>query len=110
MPSRRGPTDGAAHEAAIDFEYDDERFARRVGESVRVEVGEIADDRSRADVTRDGRTVHVAVSAADLVALRAGVNTWIRLVQVAEDVAQAGASAGAGKPDDGDGGDRSEVS
>jgi len=91
MASRGTPADGVAHEAAIDFEYDDERRARLVTESVRVEVDEIADDRSRADVTREGRTVHVDVAAADLVALRAGINTWLRLVRVAEDVERAGA-------------------
>ena len=91
MASRGTPADGVAHEAAIDFEYDDERRARLVTESVRVEVDEIADERSRADVTREGRTVRVDVAAADLVALRAGINTWVRLVRVAEDVERAGA-------------------
>ncbi|MFB6091028.1 MAG: KEOPS complex subunit Pcc1 [Halobellus sp.] len=87
MSDRPVPERGTEHAAAIDFEYDDERRARIVAESVGVEVGEIADDRSRAEVTRDGRVVGVDVAAADLVALRAGLNTWVRLVDVAEDVA-----------------------
>ncbi|MFB6092410.1 MAG: KEOPS complex subunit Pcc1 [Haloquadratum sp.] len=95
MASRRGPsTADAAHEAAVEFAYPDERRARTVAESVRVEVDEIADERSRATVTREGRVVRVEVTAADLVALRAGLNTWIRLVRVAEDAAGAGAGGG----------------
>jgi KEOPS complex subunit Pcc1 len=78
------------HSASLSFEYGDERRARAVTESVRVEVGEIDDDRSRATVDRDGRVLSVRVDAADLVALRAGVNTWIRLVEVAERVATLG--------------------
>ena len=72
--------------ASLSFEYGDEATARLVERSVRVEVGEIDDARSRATVSRDGSVVTVDVAAADLVALRAGVNTWTRLVAVAEDV------------------------
>lgn len=76
-----------AHAAALSFTYDDQRRARVVAESVGVEVGEIDDARSSADVTRRDRTVEVSVTAADLVALRAGINTWTRLVAVAEETA-----------------------
>ncbi|WP_411967996.1 KEOPS complex subunit Pcc1 [Haloferax sp. YSSS75] len=78
-----------AHSASLEFDYPDERRARIVERSVAVEVGEIDDARSRARVHRDGRTVVVTVEADDLVALRAGVNTWIRLVETAEAVATA---------------------
>jgi KEOPS complex subunit Pcc1 len=74
----------AAHDATLDFSYADERRARVVERSVGVEVGEIDDARSAATVDRDGRVVRVRVEATDLVALRAGLNTWIRLVDVAE--------------------------
>lgn len=73
--------------ASLSFEYDDERTARVVERSVSVEVGEIDDDRSRATVERAGATVTVHVAAADLVALRAGTNSWTRLVAVAEHLA-----------------------
>ncbi|MFB6131552.1 MAG: KEOPS complex subunit Pcc1 [Salinigranum sp.] len=75
------------HTARFCFEYPDERRARVVADSVRVEVGRIDDDRSRAAVERDGRAVSVLIEARDLVALRAGLNTWIRLVETAERVA-----------------------
>ncbi|MUV58446.1 KEOPS complex subunit Pcc1 [Halogeometricum rufum] len=79
------------HDVTLAFTYPDERRARTVAESVRVEEGAIADDRSAVRVERDGRTVRVTVAAADLVALRAGVNTWTRLVGVAERVADCAA-------------------
>jgi len=80
-------SDDPPHHLSLQFEYDTERRARTVERSVRVEVGEIDDARSTAAVDRDGRTVEVWIGAADLVALRAGTNTWIRLLDVAETVA-----------------------
>jgi KEOPS complex subunit Pcc1 len=75
--------DDAPHVLSLRFEYDSERCARIVERSVRVEVGEIDDDRSAAAVDREGQTVRVRIGAADLVALRAGANTWLRLLEVA---------------------------
>ncbi len=78
-----------AHEASLAFDYDDQRRARVVARSVRREVGEIDGDRSRASVERDGATVRVTVEATDLVGLRAGLNTWLGLLDVAERAATA---------------------
>jgi KEOPS complex subunit Pcc1 len=80
--------DDYPHTIGLSFEYDDERRARLVGDAVAVEVGQIDDDRSTARVSRDGETLRVDVFAHDLVALRAGVNTWVRLVETAEDVCE----------------------
>ena len=46
-------------------------------------------DDDPAAVARDGTTVTVTITARDLVALRAGVNTWTTLVDVAERTAGA---------------------
>ena len=73
-----------ANETVLEFEYDDDATATLVAESVRPEVGEIASDRSTTSLRLDESTVVVTVTADDRVALRAGVNTWIRLVGVAE--------------------------
>jgi len=78
--SSRPPT----HEAVLEFDYPDAERAGRVARSVAVEAGDIEGDRTRATVESEDRTVVVTVSAADLVALRAGVNTWTSLVSVAE--------------------------
>ena len=81
-------TDDAPHRLSLQFDYDTERRARVVERAVRVEVGEIDDARSTARVGRTGRTVEVRIGAADLVALRAGANTWRRLLSVAERMAE----------------------
>ena len=77
------------HRSTFALDYDDERRAHVVAASVAREVGEIDDDRSTTSLTRDGRTVVVVVEAADLVALRAACNTWLSLVSVAEETADA---------------------
>jgi KEOPS complex subunit Pcc1 len=64
-----------------------------VTDAVRVECGEIqretgAADRSATTVEQRGQTVRIKLTASDLVALRAGMNTWLRLVQVAERTVQ----------------------
>ena len=70
----------AVHDAVLTFSYADRDRARIVERSVGREVGEIAGDRTRTTLDRDGATVE----ASDLVALRAGLNTWTTLVAVAE--------------------------
>lgn len=73
-----------AHESTLVFEYDSPHRAATVERSVEREVGEIDGGRSSARVTRDGAVVTVRIDARDLVALRAGQNTWTTLVGVAE--------------------------
>lgn len=88
--------EGFDHRASLSFSYPDQRRARAVADAVSVERGEIskvaqpdaaAETRSATSVERAGATLTVAVRADDLVALRAGLNTWRRLVGVAERVA-----------------------
>jgi KEOPS complex subunit Pcc1 len=72
------------HETVLEFDYPDAQRAARVARSVRVEAGDVDGDRTAVTVERDDATVVVTVTAADLVALRAGLNTWSALVGVAE--------------------------
>ncbi|PSQ49252.1 hypothetical protein BRD15_03805 [Halobacteriales archaeon SW_6_65_15] len=75
---------GRPHDATLSFEYESSARARAVARSISQEVGEIDGDRSAATVERHDDRVVVRVVAADLVALRAGCNTWGSLVEVAE--------------------------
>ncbi len=75
------------HRTTLTFDYDGERAARLVSDAVSVETDEIDDDRSTASVELADDTVIVTVSARDLTAMRAGINTWCRLVSVAETTA-----------------------
>ena len=72
------------HSASYEFTYDSLEAARVVEQSVRVEAGDVTGDRTFASVDRDGATLTVTVDATDLTALRAGTNTWLTLVEVAE--------------------------
>lgn len=81
------------HSTDFVLEYDSVARARTIERSVRVEAGDISGDRSEASVDRKDATVTVTVTATDLTALRAGGNTWLTLVEVAERAASAGAAA-----------------
>ncbi|WP_336361000.1 KEOPS complex subunit Pcc1 [Haladaptatus sp. ZSTT2] len=81
------------HTAILTFEYDDAAYARIVARSVRQELDEIAGNRTSATLAREGATVTIEVSADDLVALRAGCNTWLTLVKTAESLADVGFTA-----------------
>ncbi|RAW46632.1 KEOPS complex Pcc1-like subunit [Halorubrum sp. 48-1-W] len=76
------------HRATLSFEYSDETCASVVADALAPEVGDLDESRSRATVSRDGDIVHVRVAATDLVALRAGMVSWSRLVAVAEGVSR----------------------
>ena len=79
-PERTGPP----HRTVLTLEYADESVARRVERSLRPEIGDIEGDRTTAELSRAGATLWVSVEADDLVALRAGCNTWLTLTSVAE--------------------------
>ena len=74
----------APHQTRLTAEYDSADRARAVERSIRPEIDDIEGDRTTARLSRDGRRVELVVDAADLVALRAGINTWLTLRGVAE--------------------------
>ena len=75
------------HTASLSFEYSTSETARLIERAVRVEVDGLDDDRSTVGVSRTETDLTVDVGADDLVALRAGLNSWLRYVSVAERVA-----------------------
>ena len=83
------------HAATFSLSYRDAERARRVASSIRPEVDDIGGDRTRAAVHLDGTELEIAVEADDLVALRAGINTWLSLVGVAERAGGVGPGADA---------------
>ncbi|MXR53088.1 KEOPS complex Pcc1-like subunit [Halovenus sp. WSH3] len=72
------------HEAVLSFQYDSPEQAARVADAIDPELGEIDDDRSGVRADRDGSALELTVEAEDLVAMRAAINTWCSLVDVAE--------------------------
>ncbi|AFZ72086.1 KEOPS complex subunit Pcc1 [Natronobacterium gregoryi] len=77
----------SSHDATVEFEYDSTARARLVADSVAREIGEIDDDRSQTTIGRTESTVRLEIDANDTVALRAALNTWFSLVDVAEQTA-----------------------
>lgn len=74
------------HEVAIEA-TSDEPTAALIRRSLAPEAIDLGDERAGTRVERDGSTVRVHVRSRDLVALRAGVNTWCGLLRVAEETA-----------------------
>ena len=72
------------HRTVFTFDYADAGRARRVARSLQPELGAIGGDRTTVALSRDGPTLTLTVTAQDLVALRAGCNTWETLTAVAE--------------------------
>ena len=83
------------HEAVFSAVYGTPEQARRVEQALRPEVGDIDGDRTSVGLAREGDSLEVAVRATDLTALRAGLNTWLGLVGVAERAGGLGESEGA---------------
>lgn len=89
-----------AHDAVLEFDYDSPSRARIVADSVAREVGEIDDDRSWTAIDRDGERVTIEIGARDAVALRAALNTWFSLIEVAEETAEIVSRAVSGPESD----------
>lgn len=89
-----------SHETVLEVDYDTPARARLVADSVAREIGEIDDERSRTTISRDDATVVLEIRARDVTALRAALNTWFSLLDVAERVGEIGARS---RPAGGDG-------
>ncbi|NHN63090.1 KEOPS complex Pcc1-like subunit [Haloarcula sp. JP-Z28] len=74
----------APNQTRLTAEYSSADRARAIEQSIRPEINDIEGDRTTARLSRDGQRVELTVAASDLVALRAGINTWLTLRGVAE--------------------------
>lgn len=72
------------HEAVFTAVYGSDQHARHLKRSIEIEAGDIEGERTVATIDRDGDRLTVTIEAADLIALRAGINTWLSLIDVAE--------------------------
>ncbi|WP_226005896.1 KEOPS complex subunit Pcc1 [Natrinema salinisoli] len=80
----------SSHDATLEFDYETRSRAELVAEAVAREIGEIDDERSRTTIEREEARVFIEIDADDVVALRAALNTWFSLIDVAERTADAG--------------------
>lgn len=44
-------------------------------------------ERSRMELKADGSSLHLVINADDIISMRSSLNTWLRLIQVACEVA-----------------------
>ena len=77
------------HTAELRFDYRSPKAAATVAESVDQEIGEIEDDRAGATLSREAAELRIDIEANDLIALRAAMNTWGTLIEVAERVVES---------------------
>lgn len=80
------------HTAEVEFSYGSKHTALVVSNAVSQEVGDIEGDRAMATVEHSKNTVRVHIDATDLIALRAALNTWTSLLDVAETIAFEGST------------------
>lgn len=74
-----------SHRTTLEFFYETPSVAQRVSHAISPEVDDIADERSKTRLSQSGSMLKLTVEAADITALRAGLNTWLSLVRVAEE-------------------------
>jgi len=79
------------HSAVFRFTAPD---ARAIYLSVCQEEGDVGERSSARVRLEDEETLILEVSAADIPALRAALNTWLRLINIAVEVREAALSAG----------------
>ena len=72
------------HRTVFTLAYADAEQADRIARSLAPELDAIDGDRTTATLSREEGTLTLTIEAADLVALRAGCNTWATLTTVAE--------------------------
>jgi tRNA threonylcarbamoyladenosine modification (KEOPS) complex Pcc1 subunit len=78
----------AAARADLVFEFDEPRIAEAVYRALLPECGQPADGRAAASARVRKRVLCLRVEAKDTAALRAAVNTFVRLVKVARDAVE----------------------
>jgi len=72
------------HTILVEFEFG--RPARPVYESLLPELQALPSERSKVSLEGSGDTLKLLIIAEDVVSLRAAVNTWLRLIKIAEDM------------------------
>ncbi|HMK48213.1 MAG TPA: KEOPS complex subunit Pcc1 [Methanocella sp.] len=72
------------HTILVEFELG--RLTRPVYESLRPELQTLPSERSKVSLEGSGDTLKLLIIAEDVISLRAAVNTWLRLIKIAEDV------------------------
>ncbi|MFW5965266.1 MAG: KEOPS complex subunit Pcc1 [Halodesulfurarchaeum sp.] len=74
------------HAITFSFAYGSADRAQRIASAIAPELGEIDGGRTEAALSRREETIELRIEATDPIALRAGANTWLGFLEVAETV------------------------
>lgn len=72
------------HTVFLEFEFGDR--ANIVYESLRPELEAVPSERSKANLSVQEGRLNLFITAEDIISLRAAVNTWLRLIKIAEEM------------------------
>ncbi len=72
------------HTVYVEFEFGP--MARKVYEALGPELQASPSERSRIRLSREGDLLKLFVEAEDVISLRAALNTWLRLIKIAEEM------------------------
>lgn len=78
------------HETTVSLSSQSPDHARLVETALRPEAGDIDSDRTAVEISRTETVLELTIEANDAVALRAGQNTWLGLIEVAEEIHDIG--------------------
>ena len=72
------------HTVYVEFEFGP--LAGNVYEALEPELQASPSERSRIELSREGGQLKLFIEAEDIISLRAALNTWLRLIKIAEEM------------------------
>ena len=72
------------HTVFLEFEFG--QLAAIVYESLKPELAAVPSERSKVEMSVHEGRLNLLITAEDIISLRAAVNTWLRLVRIAEEM------------------------
>lgn len=75
------------HTVFVEFDFGG--LADKAYESLKPELQAVPSERSKIELTVEGGLLKLFIEAEDIISLRAALNTWLRLIKIAEEMLQA---------------------
>ena len=70
----------------IIIEFESEEFAKTIFTSIKPEEADIPSKRTNITLSLNGRKIYLLINAKDTTALRAAMNSYLRLIKVAQNI------------------------
>jgi KEOPS complex subunit Pcc1 len=75
------------HTVFVEFAFG--HLTNKVYEALKPELQASPSERSRIELKEDGGLLTLFIEAEDIISLRAALNTWLRLIKIAEEMFNA---------------------